>query len=91
VLKKAGIVAVAAAGILMLNGPAFAAQGDARDNNAQNSQLGLINLNDINILKDIDLNVIAGLCNNNLGILGLALPILSPQGTQNCAGGGIGG
>jgi hypothetical protein len=90
-LKKTGLVAVAAAGLLMLGAPAFAGDGDHDHgvNNAHNGQVGLINLNDIDILKDINLNVVAGVCGNNVGILGLALPILSPQVTGSCAAGGI--
>jgi hypothetical protein len=89
VLKKAGVVAAAAAGILMLAGPAFAAPSHARDNDTHNGQVGLINLNDIDILKDINLNLIAGVCGNNVGVLGAAVPILSPSITHSCAGGGI--
>ena len=90
-LKKTGLVAVAAAGLLMLGAPAFAGEGGHGHgvNNAHNGQVGLINLNDIDILKDINLNVVAGACGNNVGILGLALPILSPQVTGSCAAGGI--
>ena len=87
-LKKAGVVAAAAAGILMLGGPAFAA-GHARINDAYNGQVGLVNLNDIDILKDININLIAGACGNNVGVLGAAVPILSPSITHSCAGGGI--
>lgn len=92
-LKKAGVVAAAAAGIMMLAGPAFAAgHGHARGiNEAHNGQVGLVNLNDIDILKDININLIAGACGNNVGVLGAAVPILSPSITHSCAGGGIDG
>ncbi len=89
-LKKAGVVAAAAAGLLMLGGPAFAGQAHHRDiNSAHNGQVGLVNLNDIDILKDININVIAGACGNNVGVLGAAVPVLSPSITHSCAEGGI--
>jgi hypothetical protein len=99
VLKKAGVVAAAAAGLLMLAGPAFAGgeghgYGDdygygGDDYNVANNQVGLINANDIDIVKDINLNAVLGACGNNVGILGAAVPILSPQSTGSCAAGGI--
>jgi hypothetical protein len=90
VLKKAGVIAAAAAGILMLGAPAFAGQAHHRDvNSAHNGQVGLVNLNDIDILKDINVNLIAGVCGNNVGVLGAAVPVLSPSITHSCAGGGI--
>jgi hypothetical protein len=90
-LKKAGFVAVAAAGLMMLGAPAFAGEGGHRHggNNARNGQVGIINLNGIDILKDININGVVGVCGNNVGVLGLALPILSPQVTGSCAAGGI--
>jgi hypothetical protein len=97
VLKKAGVVAAAAAGLLMLAGPAFAGgegMGDGYGhghgiNGAHNGQVGLVNLNDIDIVKDINLNAVVGACGNNVGVLGAAVPILSPQITGSCAAGGI--
>jgi hypothetical protein len=92
VLKKAGVIAAAAAGLLMLGGPAFAGQGHHTRgvNEAHGGQVGLVNLNDIDILKDININLIAGVCGNNVGVLGAAVPVLSPSITHSCAGGGIG-
>jgi hypothetical protein len=84
VLKTAGVIAAAAAGLMMLGAPAF-----ADINSAHNGQVGLINLNDIDIAKDLNLNVIAGVCGNNVGVLGAAVPVLSPQITESCAAGGI--
>jgi hypothetical protein len=101
VLKKAGVVAAAAAGLLMLAGPAFAGgegmgegHGHGHDygygtNGTHNGQVGLVNLNDIDIVKDINLNAVLGACGNNVGVLGAAVPILSPQITGTCAAGGI--
>jgi hypothetical protein len=90
VLKKAGVIAAAAAGLLMLGAPAFAGEGHGRGiNDAHGGQVGLINLNDIDILKDININLIAGVCGNNVGVLGAAVPVLSPSIVHSCAGGGI--
>jgi hypothetical protein len=94
VLKKAGVIAAAAAGLLMLGGPAFAGQSHHHTrgvNEAHGGQVGLVNLNDIDILKDIDINLIAGVCGNNVGVLGAAVPVLSPSITESCASGGIDG
>jgi hypothetical protein len=89
VLKKAGVIAAAAAGLMMLGAPAFAGEGHARVNNADHGQVGLVNLNDIDILKDININLIAGVCGNNVGVLGAAVPVLSPSIVESCAAGGI--
>jgi hypothetical protein len=92
VLKKAGVVAAAAAGLLMLGAPAFAGDGHGMGggvNNAKNGQVGIVNLNDIDIVKDININGVVGACGNNVGVLGGAVPILSPSITGSCAAGGI--
>ena len=92
-LKKAGVIAAAAAGLLMLGGPAFAGGGEDGGhggvNDAKHGQVGLANLNDIDIAKDINLNAVVGGCGNNVGVLGGAVPILSPSITGSCAAGGI--
>jgi hypothetical protein len=95
VFKKAGVIAAAAAGLLMLGGPAFAGGygGDEGQsdgvNGARHGQVGIVNLNDIDIAKDINLNAVVGGCGNNVGVLGGAVPILSPSITGSCAAGGI--
>jgi hypothetical protein len=93
VLKKAGVIAAAAAGLLMLGAPAFAGEGDGGQgggvNNAKHGQVGLVNINDVDIVKDINLNGVVGACGNNVGVLGGAVPILSPSITGSCAAGGI--
>ncbi|RSM87033.1 hypothetical protein DMH04_12445 [Kibdelosporangium aridum] len=89
-LKKAGVVAAAAAGLLMLGAPAFAGEAPGHGiNNAKHGQVGLVNLHDIDIVKDINLNGVLGACGNNVGVLGGAVPILSPSITGTCAAGGI--
>ncbi|AOS61653.1 hypothetical protein [Actinoalloteichus hymeniacidonis] len=64
-LKKAGAVAAAAAGLMMLAPAAFAGSYD----------------NDgINILNDNQLSVLPiQLCGNNVAVLGIIVPIASPQ------------
>jgi hypothetical protein len=95
VLKKAGVIAAAAAGLLMLGAPAFAGgDGDGMGhgydvNGAKHGQVGIVNLNDIDIAKDINVNGVVGACGNNVGVLGGAVPILSPSITGSCAAGGI--
>ncbi|MFC0114407.1 hypothetical protein [Kibdelosporangium aridum] len=89
-LKKAGVVAAAAAGLLMLGAPAFAGEGHGSGiNNAKHGQVGIVNLNDIDIIKDINVNGVLGACGNNVGVLGGAVPILSPSITGTCAACGI--
>jgi hypothetical protein len=101
VLKKAGVIAAAAAGLLMLGGPAFA--GEPSDgmgmgegghhhggiNGADNGQVGLVNIHNIPIANDWNLNAVVGACGDNVGVLGGAVPIMSPSITGNCAAGGI--
>ncbi len=91
-MKKAGVIAAAAAGLLMLGAPAFAGEGHGHMdgiNGAKHGQVGLVNLNDIDIAKDINVNGVVGACGNNVGVLGGAVPILSPSITGSCAAGGI--
>ncbi|KAA5837048.1 hypothetical protein ABT337_27455 [Saccharopolyspora hirsuta] len=64
-LKKAAIVAGAAAGLLAL---APVANADSADNDG------------INILNDNNLSVLpVQACGNNVAVLGAVVPILSPQ------------
>lgn len=68
-LKKAAIVVVAAAGALIATPVANA---DTADNDG------------INALNDNNLSVLpVQACNNNVAVLGIALPIASPQ-TGGC-------
>ncbi|GAA0513325.1 hypothetical protein GCM10011581_04000 [Saccharopolyspora subtropica] len=64
-LKKAGIVAGAAAGLLAV---APAAYADSADNDG------------INILNDNNISAVpVQLCGNNVAVLGAVVPLLSPQ------------
>jgi hypothetical protein len=90
VLKKAGVVAAAAAGLLMLRAPAFAStaspQGEGWDH-GDSGQTGLVNVSNVDLFHNV--NAVVGACNDNVGVLGAAVPILSPSFTKNCASGGI--
>ncbi|MET0233952.1 MAG: hypothetical protein ABW224_04870 [Kibdelosporangium sp.] len=88
-LKKAGVIAAAAAGLLMLGAPAFAGGVEGPGVNSWNGQIGLVNLNGIDILEDINLNAVVGACDNDLGLLGSIVPIMSPSATGSCAAGGV--
>ncbi|MEV4731302.1 hypothetical protein [Saccharopolyspora sp. NPDC049426] len=68
-LKKAAIVAGAAAGLLVL---APVANADSEDNDG------------VNVLNDNNLSVLpVQACGNNVAVLGAVVPILSPQ-TAEC-------
>lgn len=83
VLKKAGVVAVAAAGMLMIGAPAFASESGAWGHHHQPPQ---VNQN-IDILHNV--NAVLGACGNDVAVLGAVVPILSPNPTGECASGGI--
>jgi hypothetical protein len=91
VLKKAGVVAAAAAGLIMLGAPAFAStaspQGEGWGGHHGGGQVGLVNVSNVDILHNV--NAVVGACNDNVGVLGAAVPILSPSQTKTCAAGGI--
>ncbi|GAA0215496.1 hypothetical protein GCM10010492_11620 [Saccharothrix mutabilis subsp. mutabilis] len=78
-LKKAGAVVGVAAGLLMLGSPAFAAGEGFQWNNGP--LLSALNGNNV--------NAVVGVCGNNVGVLGAAVPINSPYFIDNCAAGGI--
>ena len=83
-MKKLAVVVAAAAGLLMLGGTAFADDDFTYEDHAA-PQVGLVNLQGIDIIKDINLNAVVGACGNQV----LAIPVLSPPITGSCAGGGI--
>jgi hypothetical protein len=105
VLKKIGFVAAAATvGMVMFGGMASAAQvqGPGYD---ESGQLGLVNLNNIDALHNV--NGTVGVCGNDVNVLGvqvpirnalngIGVPILSPgenaasgESPYNCASGGL--
>jgi hypothetical protein len=115
-IKKIGLVAaVAAAGMVLFGGMASATSypssghGDghnrtAIDNASLDGQAGLVNLNNLDLLHNV--NIPVGVCRNNVNVLGiqatldhiadgLNVPILSPGqngatgGSESCAAGAI--
>jgi hypothetical protein len=108
VLKKIGFTAAIAGGLMMLGGVASADQVDHhghRYSHDESGQLGLVNLNNIDVLHNV--NGTLGLCGNDVNVLGvqvpirnalngIGVPILSPgentaagESPYNCASGGI--
>ena len=88
-LKKAGVVAAAAAGLIMLGAPAFASTASLQGEGwgGHGGQVGLVNVSNVDILHNV--NAVVGACGDNVGVLGAAVPILSPSVTKSCTGGGI--
>nr|WP_042190112.1 hypothetical protein [Kibdelosporangium sp. MJ126-NF4]CEL19099.1 hypothetical protein [Kibdelosporangium sp. MJ126-NF4]CTQ95099.1 hypothetical protein [Kibdelosporangium sp. MJ126-NF4] len=76
-MKKAGFVAAAAAGLLMLGAPAFA---DPEVINWADKQVGLVNIQGVGIANDWNINVNAGVC----GVQGLSAPVMSPIPFDDC-------
>ncbi|ALG06593.1 hypothetical protein [Kibdelosporangium phytohabitans] len=83
-MKKLAVVTAAAAGLLMLGGPAFADNDVLFEDHAA-PQVGLVNLQGIDVAKDINAAVNAGVC----GTQALAIPVLSPIFVPECVEGGI--
>lgn len=81
-LKKAGVVAAAAAGLMMLGSPAFASTAHDHGYHWTNGPL-------LSVLNGNNINAVVGACGNNVGVLGAAVPINSPSITDNCAAGGV--
>jgi hypothetical protein len=103
-IKKIGlVVAVAAAGMALFGGMASAttypSAGDhghySVGDNGLEGQVGLVNLNNLDLLHNV--NVVPGICGNDVNVLGvqvpirdsldgIGVPVLSPG--QNAASGG---
>jgi len=78
VLKQTGAALAVAAAFLVVGSPAMADPG-YHWNNAPLLVAGNSN----------NVNVTAGVCGNNVGVLGAAVPVNSPSITETCAAGGI--
>lgn len=115
VLKKIGFVAATAvAGTMLFGGMASAHESGAPHGHAGpwadggndvSGQVGLVNLNNIDVLHNV--NTVVGVCGNDVNVLGvqvpirnalngLNIPLLSPgansaegNGPYNCAAGAI--
>ncbi len=80
-LKKIGLVAaVAAAGMVLFGGMASATtwtspQGDHHSvgDNGLQGQVGLVNLNNLDALHDV--NVVPGICDDDVNVLGIQVPV----------------
>ncbi|GAA3631052.1 hypothetical protein GCM10022267_17360 [Lentzea roselyniae] len=77
-LKKAGAALGAAAAFLAVGSPAMAVEGHEWEN-APLLVVGNANNTNVNV----------GVCGNNVGVLGAAVPINSPSITDTCAVSGI--
>ncbi|HEX6347637.1 hypothetical protein [Umezawaea sp.] len=84
--KMASVVAATAAGMVMLGGMANATTGvpaeEHHDDIVGNghsvdqsdfAQVGLVNLNNTQVLENV--NAVAGICDNNINVLGVQVPI----------------
>jgi hypothetical protein len=78
VLKKAGAALGVAAAFIAVGSPAMAAHGYEWEN------APLLIVGNAN-----NLNGTVGVCGNNVGVLGGAVPVNSPSITETCAAGGI--
>ncbi len=116
--KMASVVAATAAGMVMLGGMASATTGTPAEEHIDDvvgndqsvdqsdfAQVGLVNLNNTQILENV--NAVVGVCDNNINVLGVQvpvedvanginLPVLSPGSSEAesispdvCSSGGI--
>lgn len=106
--KKLGFVAAAAGSLMLLGGVASADETAARGDIGtfdESGQLGLVNLNNLDVLHNV--NGTLGVCDNNVNVLGvqvpvrdalngIGVPVLSPgeseaasEAPHNCASGGV--
>jgi hypothetical protein len=76
-LKKiAGVTAGVAVGMVMLGGLASAETADfplGQGSDGGNGQVGLLNLNNLDLLHNVNANI--GVCDNNINVLGVQVPI----------------
>ncbi|MBB4686896.1 hypothetical protein [Amycolatopsis jiangsuensis] len=105
-LKKIGFMTAAlAAGALLSGGIASAATDGHHGDGDRNGQVGLVNLNNVDVLHNV--NGTLGFCGNDVNVLGvqvpirhslegIGVPVLSPgansaegKNPYNCASGGV--
>ncbi|MCP2258939.1 hypothetical protein LX15_002638 [Streptoalloteichus tenebrarius] len=73
--KTAGVIAAAAGAMAMMASPALASGGS--EDNDWNGSLNLVDENQI--------QVPIGVCQNNIGIIAVVVPILSPMFMETCS------
>jgi hypothetical protein len=86
VLKKAGVVAAAAAGLMLLGAPAFASTAQPQDEAwgwSHPSVNGLINVGAVDIAHNIQIPVC--ITNPAVGVLGVAVSALNPTEIGKCS------
>jgi hypothetical protein len=88
-LKRVAAVTAVTAGLMMVAAPAFAGvPGHHPGGKGEHvKQIGLVNVNDVDILRNV--NVVLGACGNNVSAVGITVPVLSPNPSTGCAAGGI--
>ncbi|MGW5051284.1 hypothetical protein [Actinokineospora sp. NPDC004072] len=90
-LKKAGFVTSAVAGLMMMGGMAFAdgnghGHGHGHGHGSDDAeQVGLVNLDDIEILENVNIPICATNTNVAVGLVAVAANILSPTEVDRCS------
>ncbi|SDG77422.1 hypothetical protein SAMN05216553_111171 [Lentzea fradiae] len=80
-LKKVCVAAVATAGLMMFGATGMASAAPGGFEQVNGSLLSVLNGNNV--------NATVGVCGNNVGVLGAAVPVNSPSLTDTCAAGGV--
>lgn len=88
-MKKVVAVAAVTAGLMMAGAPAFAgvSGGHPVDDGDKTGQIGVVNVNDVDVLNNV--NAVLGACGNNVSVIGVTVPVNSPNPSAACASGGV--
>lgn len=65
--------AALAAGMVPLSGVASADSGQFRGGHGGGDEIGLLNLSNLDVLHNVNVN--AGVCDNNINVLGVQVPV----------------
>ncbi|MCR3747911.1 hypothetical protein [Lentzea californiensis] len=87
-MKRTFAVVAAAAALSLAFAPAAMAGGDD-DHHHHYHGFHQTNGSLLSVLNGNNVNAVVGVCGNNVGVLGAAVPINSPSITETCAAGGI--
>jgi hypothetical protein len=87
-VKRTFAVVAAAAALSLAFAPAAMA-GEDDDHHYHNHGFHQVNGSLLSVLNGNNVNAVVGVCGNNVGVLGAAVPIYSPSITETCAAGGI--